>query len=117
LTAARTNETLGAKWDEINIDEKVWTVPAARMKGGHAHRIPLSDRAVEILQYLPRMNDYVFPALSNASLLTHLSSKAMVRLLQRMGYSNRQRSTASGPPSVIGLRSAPTRPITLLKWR
>src|SRR5262249_10798359 len=59
LCATRTNETLGAKWDEINFAEKIWTVPAARMKGGHAHRIPLSDRAVEILQQLPRMNEFI----------------------------------------------------------
>jgi integrase len=91
LCATRTNETLGAKWDEINFAEKVWTVPAARMKaGGGAHRIPLSDRAVEILQQLPRMNDYVFPALSNLANVRHLSSKAMVRLLQRIGYKNEQ---------------------------
>jgi integrase len=87
LTAARTSETLGAKWDEINLDEKVWTIPAARMKGGHAHRIPLSDRAIEILQHLPRMNEWIFPAINGAG---HLNIKAMTRLLQRMGYSNSQ---------------------------
>jgi integrase len=99
LTAARTNETLGAKWNEINLEDKVWTVPAERMKGGHAHRMPLSDRAVEILQRLPRINEYIFPALSNRSHandlpnvahVRHLSSKAMVRVLQRMGYTNAQ---------------------------
>jgi integrase len=82
LCTTRTAETLGAKWAEVNIEEKVWTIPAARMKGGHAHRIPLSDRAVEILQHLPRMNEYIFPAVKNGG--THLSGKAMVRLLQRM---------------------------------
>ena len=88
LCATRTAETLGAKWDEIDLAEKVWTVPAARMKGGHAHRIPLSDRAVEILQHLPRMNEFIFPALNNggASRL-HLNNKAMTRLLARMGHS------------------------------
>jgi integrase len=93
LCATRTNETLGAKWDEIDLNEKVWTVPAERMKaGGRPHRIPLSDRAVEILQHLPRMNEWVFPALENSkvALVRHLSSKAMVRLLQRMGYENEQ---------------------------
>jgi integrase len=86
LCATRTSETLGAKWDEINIDEKVWTVPAERMKGGHAHRVPLSDRAFDILQHLPRMNEYVFPAIKNGG--THISSKGMVRLLRRMNYSD-----------------------------
>src|SRR5262249_33912830 len=83
LCATRTTETLGAKWNEINLEDKVWTVPAERMKGGHAHRIPLSDRAVEILQQLPRTNEYIFPAIKNDG--THLSSKGMVRLLRRMG--------------------------------
>jgi integrase len=87
LCATRTNETLGAKWDEINFEEKVWTVPAERMKGGHAHRIPLSDRAVEILQHLPRMNEWIFPAITNTAFTRHLSSKAMTRLLARMGHS------------------------------
>src|SRR6516225_910963 len=91
LCATRTNETLGAKWGEINLEEKVWTVPAARMKAGdRAHRIPLSDRCVEILQHLPRMNEYVFPVIQNGALTPHLSSKGMVRVLQRMGYSNSQ---------------------------
>jgi integrase len=84
LCATRTNETIGAKWDEINFAEKVWTVPAERMKADErAHRIPLCDRAVEILQCMPRMNDWIFPAIKNGA--DHLSSKGMVRLLQRMG--------------------------------
>ena len=44
LTAARTGETIGAKWDEIDLDAKIWTVPADRMKGGREHRVPLSCR-------------------------------------------------------------------------
>lgn len=54
LTAARTGETLGATWDEIDLEAKVWTVPANRMKAHKEHRVPLSDRAVEILKALPR---------------------------------------------------------------
>ena len=49
LTATRTGEVIGARWDEINLLEKVWTVPAARMKAGREHRVPLSERAVEIV--------------------------------------------------------------------
>jgi integrase len=91
LCATRTNETLGAKWDEVDFAEKVWTVPAERMKaGGRAHRIPLSDRAVEILQHLPRMNEFIFPAISNYAHAHSLSSKGMIRLLARMGYTNAQ---------------------------
>jgi integrase len=45
LTAARAGEALGARWDEIDLDGKVWTMPAARMKAGRPHSVPLSDRA------------------------------------------------------------------------
>jgi integrase len=60
LTAARTGETRGATWEEIDFDTKTWTVPAERMKAGKEHRVPLSVRAVEILRGLPRHGDRVF---------------------------------------------------------
>jgi integrase len=62
LTAARSGETLGAKWDEIDFEGKVWTVPAARMKAKKEHRVPLSARAFEIVRSLPREdgNPYLF---------------------------------------------------------
>ena len=50
LTATRTNEVLRATWPEINLDEKTWTIPGTRMKSGREHRVPLSDRAVAILE-------------------------------------------------------------------
>lgn len=50
LTAARTGEVIGADWGEIDLDNKVWTVPASRMKAGREHRVPLSDAAMEILE-------------------------------------------------------------------
>jgi integrase len=49
LTAARTGEVVGATWGEIDLKEKMWTVPGERMKAGREHRVPLSDRAVELL--------------------------------------------------------------------
>jgi integrase len=73
LTAARSNEVLGSRWDEItevrNVDEKTkrvenipaWVVPAARMKGGRDHRVPLPARALEILETLSRDGEHVFP--------------------------------------------------------
>jgi integrase len=62
LTAARTAEVLGAKWDEIDFANEVWTVPAARMKAGKEHRVPLSELVIELLKSLPRErgNDHVF---------------------------------------------------------
>ena len=50
LTAARSGEVLGGRWDELDLTERVWTVPATRMKGGREHRVPLSSRALQILK-------------------------------------------------------------------
>jgi integrase len=60
LTAARTGETLGARWDEIDIAAKTWVIPAERMKMGGVHRIPLAARAIEILKAQPRSGDLIF---------------------------------------------------------
>ncbi|PZR82018.1 MAG: hypothetical protein DLM68_16630 [Hyphomicrobiales bacterium] len=63
LTAARSGEVLGARWAEIDLAAKVWTVPAARMKAAREHRVPLSDRALAILERLSsaRTGEFVFP--------------------------------------------------------
>jgi integrase len=74
LTAVRTGETIGATWDEIDFAAKVWTIPAARMKAGKAHRIPLSDQAIKILTVVPREGEHIFP----------LSNMAMLELLRGM---------------------------------
>jgi len=55
LTAARSGEVRGARWSEFDLDAKCWDVPAGRMKAGVAHRVPLSDRAIQILE---RMKDF-----------------------------------------------------------
>lgn len=77
LTAARTGETLGATWDEIDLDQKLWMVPAARMKAGAEHKVPLSDEVIRLLNTLPRATDgnpHLFPGpraktLSNMAML------------------------------------------------
>jgi integrase len=63
LTATRTNETRGARWEEIDPDTKVWTLPAERMKGGRTHRVPLTAAMCGMLEQLgtSRQGDYVFP--------------------------------------------------------
>ena len=63
LTVARTGEVIGARWEEIDLDEQTWTVPARRMKGGKSHTIPLSRRAAAILQELKpiQMSEFIFP--------------------------------------------------------
>jgi integrase len=83
LTATRSGETLGARWSEIDLDAKVWTVPAARMKAARAHRIPLSVRATEILKKLgaARTGEFVFPG---QRAHRPLSNMAMEMVLRRM---------------------------------
>ena len=64
LTAARSGEVRLATWDEIDTTRRVWTIPATRMKANRAHRVPLSERAVDILdaaQTLDDGNPLVFP--------------------------------------------------------
>ena len=81
LTAARTGEVIGAKWDEIDLDKAVWTIPANRMKAGKEHRVPLSLRAVEILKSTQELRkEGLFPAVRGGA----LSGMAMAMLLRRM---------------------------------
>src|SRR5260221_368466 len=60
LRAARRNELLGATWGEINFKTKTWVVPASRMKARKEHRVPLSDRALEILAGRPQHGENIF---------------------------------------------------------
>ena len=74
LTAARTGEVIGATLDEVHLKAKTWTIPAERMKAGKEHKVPLCDRAVEILRELPQHGEKLFP----------LSNMAMLELLRGM---------------------------------
>ena len=60
LTAARSGEVIGARWDEIDLERKLWGIPGARMKEKREHRVPLVPRAIAILQELPREGEFVF---------------------------------------------------------
>lgn len=82
LTATRPGETVGAQWDEFDLQAKIWTVPAARMKAHKEHTIPLSSRALEILEGLPRVSGYVFPG--GRSLEKSMSTGAGLKLLKEM---------------------------------
>lgn len=85
LTAARTGEVLGAKWKEIDLESKVWTVPADRMKAGVEHRVPLTPAAIAVLNAVAihgRDPDaFVFPSQKVGSALSDMS---MLMLLKRM---------------------------------
>jgi len=81
LTAARSGETIGADWDEVDLKKAVWTIPAERMKAGKEHRVPLSSRATEILETTRALgSDYLFPGNRGGK----LSNMAMAMLLRRM---------------------------------
>jgi integrase len=95
LTAGRTSEVLGAKWSEIDLGARLWTIPGCRMKGSKEHRIPLCERAVELLEEMAAIREgaFVFPG---ASAGRPLSNMALAMLLRRM---------ARGDFTVHGFRS------------
>lgn len=80
LTAARSGEVLGARRKEFDLKERIWTVPASRMKGGQEHRVPLSDRALEIATAIGE-GDFVFPGERRGR---PLSPNALNNILSRM---------------------------------
>lgn len=82
LTAARTNEVCGARWSEIDFDAKTWTVPAERMKARREHRVPLSDRAMTLLEALPREGEFLFLGGRKGM---PISNMAMAETVKRMG--------------------------------
>ena len=87
LTAARTGEVIGARWSELDLLDKTWTVPAERMKAHREHRVPLSARALDIVQKLSALRpadeavDFVFPGGKAGA---PLSNMAFLMLLRRM---------------------------------
>ena len=96
LTATRTGEILGAKWSEISWQEKVWTIPAARMKAGREHRVPLPGSAMIVFETLSRSHtcELVFPSPRGNRPLSHV---AMAKVLTRLGVAD---------ATVHGFRSA-----------
>ena len=82
LTAARTGEVIDARWSEIDLVAKVWTVPRERMKGHREHRVPLSDGVIEILEGLPREAEFLFPGGRKGAAISNM---AMAETLKRMG--------------------------------
>jgi integrase len=93
LTATRTGEAIGARWSEVDLKARTWTVPAERMKSGKLHVIPLSDRALELLETLTRSGVHLF---ENGRAGRPISNMAMDMTLRRMGQ---------GAVTVHGFRS------------
>jgi integrase len=110
LTAARTGETIGATWSEIDLDARTWTVPPGRMKVREEHRVPLSTAAIALLKNLPREKDnpHIFPGARSGS----SNSMSMIRVLRalrddvtvhgfRSSFSTWAHENTNYPPLVI----------------
>ena len=84
LTATRSGEIRGAKWDEISFEKKVWTIPPERMKTAREHRVPLSSRALEVLSEAQKLADksgFLFPSPTGRI----LSDSTMSKLVREKG--------------------------------
>jgi integrase len=111
LTFVRTGELRGARWDEIDMANKLWRIPAERMKMGVEHLVPLSDQAIDVLEELQPITgryDLLFPGRDNVR--KPICENAILYSLHRMGYKGRAtghgfRSTASTILNEMGFPS------------
>ena len=116
LTAARSGEARGATWSELDLDNRLWTIPAERMKGGAEHRVPLSDAALAVLRESAPLrgdDDLAFPSPRKHG--SPLSDMSLTKVLRDCGLADR--ATVHGFRSAfrIGRPSAPKRP--MLPWK
>jgi integrase len=88
LNVARTGETIGCRWPEIDLVAKVWTVPGERMKAGKTHRVPLTPAAIAVLEVMKAErtaeDSFVFPGATWTG--KGLSNMAMAKVLERLGH-------------------------------
>ena len=113
LTASRTSETTAAIWSEFDLDAKIWTVPANRIKGEREHKVPLSDRAVEILRKMQdKDRKWVFPGNKGRTCpIIPCWSCSIVWATATL------RCTGSAAPSAIGRASRRTTRGKSASWR
>jgi integrase len=88
LATVRTSETIGATWPEIDREAKIWTIPARRIKAERDHRVPLSDRALAILDALPREEgkDHLFIGAKQGKGLSNMAMLELLRGMAGNGY-------------------------------
>lgn len=95
LTATRTSEVLNATWGEFNLEDKVWVIPADRMKMKREHRIPLSDAAMSVIDKVVEIKrgQYLFPSgkrkrdpVGGGLIDASLSNMALLQLMRKLGY-------------------------------
>ena len=94
LTATRSGEVRGATWDEIDLDAKLWTIPAERMKAGKEHRVPLSKAAIRLLEKVPRFQNvsFVFAA-ARGGKISDMTISAVLRRMKVAAVPHGFRST------------------------
>ncbi|MBV1786751.1 integrase arm-type DNA-binding domain-containing protein [Marinobacterium sp. D7] len=81
LTACRPGEARDVRWTEIDLESKIWTIPAERMKGGKAHKIPLTASAVKLVEAQPRLSEYVFAGPRKGRPITDVAVSKVPKLL------------------------------------
>jgi integrase len=109
LTFVRTTELINARWDEINLEEEIWNIPAERMKEKRAHFVPLSKQALQCLEELRELTgrcELLFPKRGTAR--ESMSNSTILRVIERVGYKGRMtghgfRSIASSTLNESGL--------------
>lgn len=106
LCASRSGEVRGMTWDELDLEAGLWTIPAARMKAGREHRVPLSDAAVKLLKGLDRREDspYVFPAV-RGGMLSDMTLSAVMRRMNEAEPGRWVDRVSKRPAVPHGLRS------------
>jgi integrase len=82
LSVARTDETLGAPWTEIDVEKAMWTIPAVRMKVPADHRVPLTERMLDLLDRLPKGTSFVFSGENPKKKLPHEAMLKTVKAIR-----------------------------------
>lgn len=104
LTACRSGEVRGAQWPEFDFKEKVWTIPAKRMKAHREHQVPLSDAALAVLASMPQSAEFVFPG-TKGQILSDMSLTAVIRRMNSEESKPVWVDTAGEGITVHGFRS------------
>lgn len=97
LTACRSGEIRGMKWEEIDFDMKIWTIPADRMKAKVLHRIPLTHEAIELILSMKGLHDQlVFPSPQKQTIVSDMALTSLLRRVEAKSTSEGRIATAHG---------------------
>ena len=93
LTACRSGEIFGAKWQEIDFKNKVWIIPKERMKAEKEHRVPLSQQAINLLESIQdhtQAQDFIFPAPRTGEMLSDMSLTTLIKRMHEQKFKENQ---------------------------